>query len=79
MELYLLNDITAITDQIREQFPSSYFLLTETPLFLSYETKGITDNELQQYLESIKSQVEQLLKRKYSQKQNNFNPIIFSQ
>ncbi len=67
METYLLNKIISITDQIREQFPSTYLLLTETPLFLSYETKGITDYDLQQYLESILSQAEQLIKRKFHQ------------
>jgi hypothetical protein len=69
METYLLNKIIAITDQIREQFPSTYLLLTETPLFLSYETKGISDSDLLQYLESIRSQAEQLKKRKFHQSQ----------
>ncbi len=52
----LTEEILNVTSKIQEKFPELYKLLHETPLFISYEYKGIRDIDLEQYLESLKIQ-----------------------
>lgn len=52
----LTEEILNVTSKIQEKFPELYKLLNETPLFISYEYKGIRDIDLEQYLESLKIQ-----------------------
>ena len=52
----LTNNILDVTLEIQERFPELYMLLSETPLFLSYDTLGISKLDLNQYLTSLKMQ-----------------------
>lgn len=52
-----MNEIFLITEKIQIEFPALYAHLNETPLFLSYVEKGISNGNFEQYLESIKKQL----------------------
>ena len=56
----LTDNILTITNIVREKYPTYYFLLTETPLFLSNDIKEIKTMELEQYFQSIEMQLKQL-------------------
>lgn len=57
----LTKAILNVTLEIQERFPELYVLLSETPLFLSYGTRGITKPDLKQYLTSLKMQLSTFL------------------
>lgn len=52
----LTNNILDVTLEIQERFPELYMLLSETPLFLSCDTAGISKLDLNQYLVSLTMQ-----------------------
>lgn len=56
----LLNEIIAVTETIRETFIEFYELLSETPLFISKQDKNIDTADFEQYLESLKTQLDHL-------------------
>ncbi|WP_309641323.1 hypothetical protein [Flavobacterium sp.] len=55
----LMQEIIQLTAEIETKFPELYKYLNETPLSLS-ETKkeAISTNDLKQYLESLKTQLQ---------------------
>ncbi|MGX9985052.1 hypothetical protein [Soonwooa purpurea] len=53
----LTKKIFKVTDKIQYSYPELYLLLNETPLFLSRREKGITVQDLKQYLASIRMQL----------------------
>jgi len=53
----LETEIIFVTTKIQNEFPELYKLLSETPLFLSYNNGEITAGELEEYLASIKAQL----------------------
>ena len=55
----LLNEIIAVTETIRESFVEFYELLSETPLFIG-KHKNIDTADFEQYLESLKTQLDHL-------------------
>ena len=56
----LLNEIIVVTETIRETFAEFYELLSETPLFISKQSKNIDTADFEQYLESLKTQLDHL-------------------
>jgi hypothetical protein len=56
----LLNEIIAVTETIRETFIEFYELLSETPLFICNHNKNIDTADFEQYLESLKTQLDHL-------------------
>ena len=59
----LMNEIFAVTTMIQKEFPELYLHLSETPLFLSDNEKGISTVDFEQYLESLKMQLKAFKKR----------------
>ena len=53
----LTADIMAVTARIQVEFPELYKLMSETPLFLSYNKVEITAAELEEYLSEIQKQL----------------------
>jgi len=53
----LTNEIFVVTTAIQNEAPELYDHLSETPLFLSYDEKGISVVDFEQYLESIQMQM----------------------
>jgi CHASE1-domain containing sensor protein len=53
----LETEILALTTRIENEFPELYKLLGETPLFLSYTTGQITQAELKEYRDTLRSQL----------------------
>ncbi|MGD1320696.1 hypothetical protein [Chryseobacterium sp. 2R14A] len=53
----LTGQIFKVTTKIQSQYPELYFLLNETPLFMSPGEKNITMKDLKQYLSSIRMQL----------------------
>lgn len=56
----LMSEILLVTEMIEKEFPASYHLLTETPLFLSTKDKGISTADFEQYLESLRRELKGL-------------------
>jgi hypothetical protein len=56
----LLNEIIEVTETIRETFVEFYQLLSETPLFVNKQNKNINTADFEQYLESLKTQLDHL-------------------
>ena len=56
----LLNEIIEVTETIRETFVEFYELLSETPLFVNKQNSGINTADFEQYLESLKTQLDHL-------------------
>ncbi|WP_373551199.1 hypothetical protein [Haliscomenobacter sp.] len=56
----LLNEIIVVTETIRETFVEFYELLSETPLFISKQNRNIDTADFEQYLESLKTQLDHL-------------------
>lgn len=55
----LMLDIIQLTTKIETHYPELYKYLNETPLFLSEASeKSIHTQDLKQYLETLKSQLE---------------------
>ncbi len=52
-----MDEILVVTTKIQQECPELYQLLGETPLFLSYQKKEISTNNLEQYLASLKNQL----------------------
>jgi hypothetical protein len=57
--------ILQTTSDIREQFPSAYKVLAETPLFLRVQDAKIRMNDLKDYLETIRCQLADLKAAKH--------------
>lgn len=53
----LTRKIFKVTSKIQSSYPELYFLLNETPLFMSINEKDITVQDLKQYLASIRMQL----------------------
>ncbi len=53
----IITKIFLITEQIRNEFPALYAHLSETPLYLTYEDRGISTINFEHYLESIQQQL----------------------
>jgi hypothetical protein len=53
----LTKKIFEVTVKIQTLYPELYFLLNETPLFMSQNEKYITPKDLKQYLTSIRMQL----------------------
>ena len=49
----LTAEIMAVTAKIQTEFPEVYKVMSETPLFLSYNEAEITTAELEEYLSEI--------------------------
>ncbi len=56
----LLNEIIEVTETIRETFVEFYELLSETPLFIAKQNRNIDTADFEQYLESLKTQLDHL-------------------
>ncbi|WP_421798425.1 hypothetical protein [Haliscomenobacter sp.] len=56
----LLNEIIEVTETIRETFVEFYELLSETPLFVDQQNRNINTLDFEQYLESLKTQLDHL-------------------
>jgi hypothetical protein len=56
----LLNEIIEVTETIRETFVEFYELLSETPLFVDQQNRNINTADFEQYLESLKTQLDHL-------------------
>jgi hypothetical protein len=56
----LLNEIIVVTETIRETFLEFYELLSETPLFIRKQNRNIDTADFEQYLESLKTQLDHL-------------------
>lgn len=56
----LLNEIIEVTETIRETFVEFYQLLSETPLFVGQQNRNINTADFEQYLESLKTQLDHL-------------------
>lgn len=56
----LLNEIIEVTETIRESFTAFYELLSETPLFIFNQNADINTADFEQYLESLKTQLDRL-------------------
>lgn len=57
----LLNEIIEVTETIiRETFVEFYELLSETPLFIAKQNSNIDTADFEQYLESLKTQLDHL-------------------
>lgn len=56
----LLNEIIEVTETIRETFVEFYELLSETPLFVSRQNSSVDTADFEQYLESLKTQLDHL-------------------
>jgi len=52
----LTKKIFEVTAKIQTLYPELYFLLNETPLFMTQNEKYITTKDLKQYLSSIRIQ-----------------------
>ncbi|MDF9796302.1 hypothetical protein OKW21_001565 [Catalinimonas alkaloidigena] len=52
----LMAEILTITAKIQKEFPEHYEQLSETPLFLRDQRKGIHAGGFEEYLESLRSQ-----------------------
>lgn len=63
-ERMLINEIFSVTSIIQNKHLQLYFLLNETPLFLSNNSGGISKVDFQQYLETIKLLLETFEKAK---------------
>ncbi len=57
MEMKVVNEICLITEYIRVNFPSYYVLLSEIPLSISSDNVGIIEDDLEEYLETLQSQL----------------------
>ena len=57
MEMKVLNEICLITEYIRVYFPSYYVLLSEIPLSISNDNVGIIEDDLEEHLETLQSQI----------------------
>lgn len=53
----LTRKIFKVTTTIQSSYPELYFLLNETPLFMSSNEKNITLKDLKQYLTTIRMQL----------------------
>ena len=53
----LTRKIFKVTGEIQFSHPELYFLLNETPLFMSINQEDITVQDLKQYLSSIRMQL----------------------
>ncbi|MEA1851119.1 MULTISPECIES: hypothetical protein [Chryseobacterium] len=53
----LTGQIFNVTAKIQSLYPELYFLLNETPLFMSPNEKNITMKDFKQYLSSIRMQL----------------------
>ncbi|WP_437395796.1 hypothetical protein [Flagellimonas lutimaris] len=60
----LLQEIFDLTLSFQMEFPEIYDNLLETPLFLNYENKGISENEFEEYYKFLKAQLRVLTKGK---------------
>ena len=58
----LMQEIFDLTLSFQMEFPEIYDNLLETPLFLDYENKGISENELEGYYKFLKTQLQVLEK-----------------
>lgn len=56
----LMAEILLVTAAIQKEFPASYSQLSETPLFLSDEDKNIGAADFEQYLVSLKAELQAL-------------------
>lgn len=53
----LMKEIFDLTLSFQMEFPVIYDNLLETPLFLNYENKGISERELEEYYKFLKAQL----------------------
>ncbi len=53
----LMKEIFDLTLSFQMEFPVIYDNLLETPLFLDYENKGISEMELEEYYKFLKAQL----------------------
>lgn len=53
----LLQEIFDLTPSFQLEFPVIYDNLLETPLYLNYENKGISENEFEEYCKFLKAQL----------------------
>jgi len=58
----LMQEIFNLTLSFQIKFPIIYDNLLETPLFLNYENKGISENEFEEYYKFLKMQLRVLEK-----------------
>jgi hypothetical protein len=60
----LMKEIFDLTLAIQIELPEIYNSLLETPLFLNYDSKDISENEFEEYCEFLKSQLRVFEKKK---------------
>lgn len=60
----LMKEIFDLTLFFQMEFPVIYDNLLETPLFLNYENKGISEMEFEEYYKFLKAQLRVLTKGK---------------
>lgn len=53
----MIQEIFETTSLIQKESPELYELLNETPLFLTYKEKDISEINYEQYLQSLQSQL----------------------
>jgi len=56
-ENQLMKEIFDLTLSFQMEFPVIYNNLLETPLFLNYENKGISEMEFEEYYKFLKAQL----------------------
>lgn len=54
----LMKEILDMTLSFQMEFPEIYDNLLETPLFLSYENKGMSEMEFEEYRQFLKAQLQ---------------------
>ncbi len=54
----LMQEIFDLTLSFQMEFPEIYDNLLETPLFLNYESRGISENEFEGYYKFLKTQLQ---------------------
>lgn len=59
----LMQEIFETTINIQNQYPELYNLLLETPLILSYNEAGISDEACKQYLESLQLEMQKFTEK----------------
>lgn len=60
----LMKEIFDLTLSFQMEFPVIYDNLLETPLFLNYENKGISEMEFEEYYKFLKAQLRVFTKGK---------------
>ena len=67
----LMQEIFDLTLSFQTEYPVIYDNLLETPLFLNYENKGISENEFEEYYKFLKTQLRVFEKQRLPERNTN--------